>query len=138
MSDSYRDDPCPFPLTTTLAIYLGHGCSLSFTLVCEGVSQEERGSLRQRAFRAFEQRRPRGPYPVSNRFTIYVHELVESAPAGERVLRMVYIDVTCDTHRTRAVVSTKQSNRSIEGMFYVIGDDVVTVARRVLDAAFDE
>lgn len=122
------------PVQTDVAVYLGDCSGDSVLVVCDGTCVEPGGSTSQRALRALAHPTPRGPYPVSERFTIFVHETSCHASAGARLVATFRIDVLCKGSFAYASARTAQSVAQLPPTAYVIGDDVVTTARRLLEA----
>jgi hypothetical protein len=122
-------------LQTDVAVYLGDCTGGSLFVVCDGVSTEAVGSTWERALHALAHPTPPGPYPVSERFTIFVHETSGDATAGARATTALRLDVRCDGKWAHASVRSAQSSADLSPIPYVIGDDVVTASRRVLEAA---
>lgn len=123
------------PVQTDVAVYLGDCSGAALVVVCDGTSIDSGGSTSQRALRALAYPTPRGPYPVSERFTILVHEMSRYAAAGTRVVATFRIDVRCEGRLAYARVRSAQSSADLPPMPYLIGDDVVTTARRVFETS---
>ena len=119
---------------TDVAVYLGDCSGDTLLVVCDGTSIESGGLTSQRALRALAYPTPRGPYPVSERFTIFVHETSRRAAAGTRLVATFRIDVLCEGSFAYATARTAQLIAQLPPAAYVIGDDVITTARRVLEA----
>lgn len=124
----------PF-LQTDVCVYLGDCSGDSLSVVCDGISIESRGSTWQRAILALAHPTPPGPYPVAVQFTIFVHETPAYATTDPRAVVTFRIDVRCEGKFAFATVQTGQSVEQLPPSPYVIGDDVVTTSRRVLEAA---
>lgn len=120
---------------TDVAVYLGDCSGNGLNVVCDGTSIESQGSTWQRARWALAYPTPRGPYPVSQRFTIFIYETSGYAITGTRVLATFRIDVRCEGTFAYASVRTAQFVADLAPTPYLIGDDVVTVARHVLETA---
>lgn len=73
-------------LRTDVIVYLGNCADDSLLIACEGTTIEHGGSAWQRALDALSTPSPCGPYPVANRFTVYVHETRPDATADTHVL----------------------------------------------------
>ncbi len=116
---------------TDVAVYLGDCTGDTLDVVCDGLSTERAGSTSQRALLALACPTPRGPYPVANRFTLFVHETVGGAVTGRSTVVTFRIDVRCEGRWAYASVRSGQSLVDLPPIPYVIGDDVVTIARRV-------
>ena len=135
MSGAPGLSPGTTSLQTDVAVYLGDCSGDTLSVVCDASSIESRGSTWQRALLALGCPTPRGPYPVSNRFTIFVHETSDYATTGTAATTTFRIDVRCEGRFAFATVQTGQSVEQLPPSPYVIGDDVVTASRRVLEAA---
>ena len=133
------DAPClshrSAPVQTNVAVYLGDCSGDTLNVVCDGISMESGGSTWQRAQRALAYPTPRGPYPVSERFTIFIHETSDYAISGTRAVATFRIDVRCKGRFAYAAVQTAQSVAHLPPAAYVIGDDVITTSRCVLEVA---
>jgi len=122
------------PTQTDVAVYLGDGSGETLNVVCDGASIESGGSTAQRALRALAYPTPRGPYPVSERFTIFVHETSLRPTSANTLLAATFrIDVLCKGSLACACARTAQSVVQLPPAPYVIGDDVITTARRVME-----
>ncbi|BBA43243.1 hypothetical protein BCCH1_57420 [Burkholderia contaminans] len=120
---------------TDVAVYLGDCSGDTLKVVCDGASIDSGGSTAQRALRALAYPTPRGPYAVSTRFTIFVHETsLGPTSADTRLVATFRIDVLCKGSLVYASARTAQSVTELPPAPYVIGDDVITTARRVLEA----
>lgn len=135
MSEAPDLSPDNSLLQTHVAVYLGDCTGDTLPVVCDGSSTESRGSTWHRASLALACPTPRGPYPVSERFTIFVHETADHATTGPRVAVTFRIDVRCEGRFAYASVRAAQSVAELPPISYVIGDDVVTTARRALETA---
>ncbi|PRX33452.1 hypothetical protein B0G75_103680 [Paraburkholderia sp. BL18I3N2] len=122
-------------LQTDVAVYLGNCAGSSLLIACEGTTIEPGGSTWQRALDALAFPSPRGPYPVSNRFTVFVHETFPNSSADTRVLATYRIDVTCGQSAARARVRSMRSCVDLNAVRFHIGDDVVEVTRAIFRAA---
>lgn len=120
---------------THVAVYLGDCAGDSLSIVCDGLCAESDGSTWQRALHALAQPSPRGPYPVSNRFTVFVDETLPEAGADNTVLATYRIDILCDKGFAYATVRTADNVTQLLPVACPIGDDAVTAARRVLEEA---
>ncbi|MGY6154268.1 hypothetical protein [Paraburkholderia graminis] len=123
------------PVQTDVTVYLDDPAGSSVHVVCDGTSVEPRGSFWQRAEAALASPTPRGPYPVAGAFTLYVYEIRKDVVADTRILRTVCIRVVCEGAYARATLKTAHETRELDALQYVIGDDVVTTARRLLQSA---
>ncbi|MGF6859133.1 hypothetical protein [Paraburkholderia sp. CI3] len=119
---------------TEVAVYLGDCTGDRFQLVCDGMTIEPEGSFEERALLALERPSPRGPYPVSARFTAFVHEARLDGDAQEVVLFTTRIDVACMGTLANVSVQRGQSLVDFAPVSFTIGDDVITIARAVLRA----
>lgn len=131
MSEAPGVSPAPSFLQTDVAVYLGDCSSDTLPVVCDGTSVESRGSTWHRALLALACPTPRGPYPVADRFTIFVHESSDHATTGLRAVVTFRVDVRCEGRFAYASVRSAQSSADLPPTPYVIGDDVVTTARRL-------
>ncbi|SIT39481.1 conserved hypothetical protein [Paraburkholderia piptadeniae] len=122
-------------LQTDVAVYLGDCSADTLFVVCDGISSESRGSTWERALLALAHPTPPGPYPVAAQFTIFVHETSGYATTDPHAVVTFRIDVRCEGKFAVATVKTGQSVEQLPPSPYVIGDDVVTASRRVLEAA---
>lgn len=122
-------------LQTDVTVYLGDCTGDSLLTACEGTSIESGGSTWQRALDALAFPSPRGPYPVSNRFTIFIHETLPKLSADTNVLATYRIDVECE--RNVAHVQVRGTSLSIDSkdVRVRIGDDVVEIARAIFRSA---
>lgn len=116
---------------TDVAVYLGDCTGDTLAVVCDGSSIESSGSTWQRALLALARPTPLGPYPVANRFTIFVHEIVGDAVTGSSAVVTFRIDVRCQDRWAYASVRDARSSADLHPIPYVLGDDVVTTARRL-------
>ncbi|CAB3728008.1 hypothetical protein LMG22037_05332 [Paraburkholderia phenoliruptrix] len=135
MSGASGLSPGTTSLQTDVAVYLGDCSADTLFVVCDGSSIESRGSTWQRAILALAHPTPPGPYPVAAQFTIFVHETSGYATTDLRAVVTFRIDVRCEGRFAFATVQTGQSVQRLPPCHYVIGDDVVTASRRVLEAA---
>ena len=131
MSGAPELSPATPLLRTDVAVYLGDCTGDALFVVCDGSSIESRGSTWQRALLALACPTPRGPYPVCERFTIFVHETSYHATTGPRAVVTFRIDVRCEGTLAYATVRSGQSSAEPPPIPYLIGDDVVTTARSV-------
>lgn len=127
-----RDTPL---LQTDVAVYLGDCSGETLLVVCDGSSIESHGSTWQRALLALARPTPPGPYPVAARFTIFVHETSDQTTTDSRVVATIRIDVRCEGRLAYASVRSAQSSADLPPIPYLIGDDVVTTARRVFETS---
>ncbi|MDQ0627153.1 hypothetical protein [Paraburkholderia graminis] len=134
MSGDPNADRHDRPIRTDVAVFLGDCTENSFRLVCEGSSMLRGASGWQRALDALTAPSPRGPYPVANRFTIFLYELLLTDEIDGRVIATVRIDVVCKGEFIYASVTSEKSHRHIDPIVFSIGDDVVTVTRAILAA----
>lgn len=133
MSKAPGWSPDPPLLQTDVAVYLGDCTGETLLVVCDGTSVESRGSTWHRALLALACPTPRGPYPVAKHFTVYVHETSYHATTGLRAVVTFRVDVRCEGRLAYASVRSAQSSADLPPIPYVIGDDVVTTARRVFE-----
>jgi hypothetical protein len=121
-------------LQTDVTVYLGDCAGDSLLVACEGTSIESAGSMWQRALDALAFPSPRGPYPVSNRFTIFVHETVPNSRADTNVLATYRIDVVCQQNVAHAQIRSERSRVVSNDVRVRIGDDVVEISRAIFRA----
>lgn len=118
-------------LQTDVAVYLGDCNGDALPVVCDGISIESHGSTWQRALLALAHPTPPGPYPVAAQFSIFVHETSDYTTTGPRAVVTFRIDVRCEGKWAHASIQSAQSSAEFAPIPYVIGDDVVTTARRL-------
>jgi hypothetical protein len=133
MSQAPGGSPDTASLQTDVAVYLGDCTGVTLPVVCDGSSIESHGSTWQRALLALARPTPRGPYPVAKRFTVYVHETSYPAIPCLRAVVTFRIDVRCEGRFSYARVRSAESSADLPPIPYVIGDDVLTTARRVFE-----
>lgn len=126
---AYHVDP---PVLTTVSVYLGDCSGDSLPLVCDATAAVCDATMWQRAALALLHPSPRGPYPVSSALTIFVHD---TSWADSRVLSKMRIDVVCKEGLAYATVQSSQSRFDLDPVPVVIGDDVVTIARKIFGFA---
>ena len=131
MSRTPGVSPGTTSLQTDVAVYLGDCSGTSLSVVCARSSMESRGSTWQRALLALASPTPRGPYPVAKQFTIFVHEMSGYATAGTPATNTLRIDVRCEGKWAYAGMRNAEFSADLPPIPYVIGDDVVTTARRL-------
>lgn len=131
MSEAPELSPKPPLLQTDVAVYLGDCTGGTLPVVCDGISMQTVGSTWERALHALAHPAPPGPYPVAAQFAIFVHETSGDAAAGTRPTTTFRIDVRCEGRWAYASVRNAQSKADLPPIPYVIGDDVVTTARRL-------
>lgn len=131
MSEALDLSPGAPLLRTDVAVYLGDCTGDTLPVVCDGSSIESRGSTWHRASLALACPTPRGPYPVAARFTVFVHETCDHAHTGRSAAVTFRIDVRCEGRLAYATVRSARSSADLPPMPYLIGDDVVTTARRL-------
>lgn len=122
-------------LQTDVTVYLGDCTGDSLLIACEGTSVESGGSTWQRALDALAFPSPRGPYPVSNRFTIFIHETLPKLSADTNVSATYRIDVVCERKVARVHVQGTSSRVASKDVRVCIGDDVVEIARAIFRSA---
>lgn len=123
---AYHFDP---PVLTMVSVYLGDCSGDSLPLACDGISAVFDATTWQRAAAALQHPSPRGPYPVSSVLTIFVHD---TSRADSRALSTMRIDVVCREGLAYASVQGSQPRFDLDPVPVVIGDDVVTIARKVV------
>ena len=116
-------------LLTTVTVFLGDCSGDSLPLVCEGTSTSFDKTTWRRVALTLQQPSPRGPYPVANVFTIFVHN---TSLADSSVLSTLRVDVVCKNGLAYSSVQSTQSRYDLEPVPVVIGDDVVTIARKIV------
>ena len=124
-------------MQTDVTVYLGDCTGDNLLIVCDGTSIESGGSMWQRALDALANPSPRGPYPVSNRITLFVYELL-GADADDTTLAIYRVDIACRESIACATVQIAESVTELPPIPCPIGDDAVTTARRVLEYAVDD
>lgn len=122
-------------MQTDVTVYLGDCTGDSLFIACEGTTVECSGSTWQRALDALAQPSPRGPYPVSNRFTVFVHETHPVSTVDTHVLATYRVDVVCEQNVAHAHVRSTGSCADFDPVRFRIGDDVVEVTRAIFRAA---
>lgn len=133
MSEAPEVSPdIPF-LQTDVSVYLGDCSGDSLSVVCDGSSIEPHGSRWQRALRALAYPTPRGPYPVSAQFTVFIHETSDYGGTRPSAVVTYRVDVRCVGGLAYASVRDAPSSADLPPIPYVIGDDVVTTARRLFE-----
>ncbi|MDR5751355.1 MULTISPECIES: hypothetical protein [unclassified Caballeronia] len=121
-------------LQTDVTLYLGDCTGESLFIACEGTTIESGGSTWQRALDALTQPSPPGPYPVTNRFTIFVHETLPDVTDDTHVLAAYRVDVMCEQSVAHAYVHSTGSRADFDPVRFRIGDDVVEIARAIFRA----
>lgn len=133
MSEAPELSPATPLLQTDVAVYLGDCTGGTLPVVCDGISMQAVGSTWERALLALAHPTPPGPYPVAAQFAVFVHETSGDAKAGARATTTFRLDVRCDGKWAHASVRSAQSSADLPPIPYLIGDDVVTTARRVFE-----
>lgn len=131
MNDPYAYHAEPL-VVTSVSVFLGDCSGDSLPLVCEGTSALHAATSWQCVADALQHPSPRGPYPVASRFTAFVHN---TSPADSTVLWTMRVDVVCRGGLAYASVQSMQSRFELPPVPVVIGDDVVTVARKIVASA---
>lgn len=131
MSEALDLSPGAPLLRTNVAVYLGDCTGATLPVVCDGSSIESRGSTWHRASLALACPTPRGPYPVCERFTVFVYETCDYAFTRPSAVVAFRIDVRCEGRLIYASVRSAQSSADLPPIPYLIGDDVVTTVRRL-------
>ncbi|MDN7407977.1 hypothetical protein QZM42_05385 [Burkholderia vietnamiensis] len=122
-------------LQTNVTLILGDGTGDSMQLVCEG-TKISLGEARWSAARsALIKPEPRGPFPVASVFSLFVHEVRMEGPAESQVRASLRIAVQCKDGHAYASMHSTQHRIDWAPVPFVIGDDVVTIARAILKAA---
>lgn len=128
-------DSCQqIPVQTDVSVYLDDPAGKIVRVVCDGTSVHPHSSFWQRAEAALASPTPRGPYPVAQAFTIFIHEIGKDVIADTQILRNVWVRVTCEGSVAHATLRTAYETRELDVLGYLIGDDVVTTARRLLQS----
>jgi len=122
-------------LQTDVAVYLGDCAGDSLLVACEGTSIESAGSMWERALDALAFPSPGGPYPISNRFTVFVHETLPNLRADTNVLATYRIDVVCERNVAHVQVRGTSSRVASKDVRVCIGDDVVEIGRAIFRSA---
>ncbi|MGF6937146.1 hypothetical protein OKW41_006308 [Paraburkholderia sp. UCT70] len=125
------------PVQRDVAVYLGDCSGDTLTIVCEGTSLVYGEPRWESARRALNRPDPHGPYPVSDRFTVFVHEIRLDGPADTQVRASLRVSVVCRDGLAYASVHSTQHRIDIAPVPFTIGDDVVTIARKILERADD-
>jgi hypothetical protein len=120
----------PKDIRTDVYVYLGDCSGDSLPLVCEGVSLVVDATTWQRARLALRHPTPRGPFPVGAIFTIFVHE---TSTSDSRILSTLRVDVLCTSGFAHASVLSTQPRLDLEPVPFIVGDDVVTIARKIVE-----
>lgn len=135
MSEDTLSSLSDSPAQTDVAVYLGDCTGDTLRVVCDGTSVESEGTIWKRAVHALVHPSPRGPYPVSARFTIFVHETRLDADCDDRVLTTIRIDVECEQNVAYANIRSTHIRANFEPIRFSVGDDVVEISRAILRAA---
>ncbi|AXF12241.1 hypothetical protein CUJ91_31125 [Paraburkholderia graminis] len=122
-------------MQTDITVYADDCTGDSLLIACEGTSVESGGSTWQRALDALAFPSPRGPYPVSNRFTVFIHETLPNSRADTNVLATYRIDVVCEQNVAHVHVQGTSSRVASKDVRVCIGDDVVEIARAIFRSA---
>lgn len=131
-SDTHQRDAL---ISTDVSVYLGDCTGDSLRILCDGTSERRIGSTWSRAFHALLEPSPRGPYAVTSRFTIFIHEICDDTLAHECCSVTLRLDVLCEGAFAYASVQSPNSGAYAMRTPFVIGDDAVTIARRIFLAA---
>ncbi|WP_029970727.1 hypothetical protein [Paraburkholderia graminis] len=123
------------PLQTNVSVFLGDCTGDALTVVCEGMALTYGEPRWQSVRRALNRPDPRGPFPVFSTFTIYVHEVRLEGPAESQVRASLRVAVECKGGLAYASVHSTEHRIDLPPVPVVIGDDVVTIARAILEAA---
>lgn len=118
-------------MQTNVTVYADDCTGETLLVVCDGTTVEPGGSTWQRALNALAQPSPRGPYPVSNRFTIFVHESISESTGETHVLATYRVDVFCEQDLAHAHVHSTVSCTDFDPLRFSIGDDVVEITRMI-------
>ncbi|EIN00410.1 hypothetical protein WQE_15306 [Paraburkholderia hospita] len=116
-------------MLTTVSVFLGDCSGDSLPLVCEGTSTAFGPPIWQRVALALQHPSPRGPYPVGTLLTLFVHDI---SIADSRVLSTFRVDVVCRKGLAYASVQSATPRFDLAPVPFVIGDDVVTIARKIV------
>jgi hypothetical protein len=122
-------------LQTNVTVCLGDGAGDTINMVCEG-TMLSLGEPRWTSARiALNSPDPKGPFPVASVFSVFVHEVRLEGPAESRVHASLKVAVQCRDSLAYASVHSTQHRIDLPPVPFVIGDDVVAIARAVLEAA---
>jgi hypothetical protein len=119
------------PVQTDVTIYLGDGSGPSLHIVCEGRSILFDEPRWERALRALNRPSPRGPYPVAQVCSVSVHEIRLGLI---KTLTTLHVAVECRDSLAHVRMHSTLPLQTLEVPF-VVGDDVVTIARSIFEAA---
>jgi len=123
-------------LQVDVVVYLGDCSGDTLTVVCEGTSLACGDEPRwQSARRALNRPDPRGPFPVASVFSVFVHEIRLEGRVDMQVRATLRVAVQCRDGMAYASVHSTQHRVDWPPVPFVIGDDVVTIARKVLEHA---
>jgi hypothetical protein len=131
-SDTHQRDAL---ISTDVSLYLGDCTGDSLKVLCDGTSERRIGSMWSRALHALVEPSPRGPYAVASRFTIFIHEIRDDSLADSCCSVTFRVNVFCKGAFAYASVQMPNGGAYAMRTPFVIGDDVVTVARRIFLAA---
>lgn len=120
------------PVLTRVSVFFGDCSNDRLQRVCEGTATLYGETIWQRVAHALGHPSPRGPYPVSGAFSVFVHD---TSLADSSVLSTLRIDVVCKDGLAYASVQSMQPRFDLEPVPVVLGDDVVTIARKVVASA---
>jgi hypothetical protein len=135
MSDEQRSSGVCTVVHTQVAVYLGDGGGDCFFLVCDAVSEVQGVSVWHRALDALARPSPRGPYPVSQTFMIVIHDIVTDISGNQERSTTYQLVVSCRGRLASAKLDTAEFGKPLAVVPYIIGDDVITIARQVLARA---
>lgn len=135
-SDTEHSQKVDGLLQTNVTVILGDGFSGdTLRLVCEGTKLSLSESRWSAARSALTKPEPRGPFPVASVFTIFVSEVRLEGPAESQVRASLRVAVQCKDGHAYASVHSTQHRIDLPPVPFVIGDDVVTIARKILETA---
>lgn len=127
MNEPYANRADP-PALTMVAVFLGDCIGESLQLACEGTSTLCAAATWQRVADALQHPSPRGPYPVARVFTVFVHN---TSHVDSSVLSTLRVDVVCKDGLAYASVQSAAPRFDLAPVPVMIGDDVVTIARKI-------
>ncbi|MDR5750362.1 MULTISPECIES: helix-turn-helix domain-containing protein [unclassified Caballeronia] len=122
-------------LQTNVTVCLGDGTGDTVHIVCDGTMLSFGESRWRSARSALNGPDPRGPFPVANVFSVFVHEVRLEGPVEWQVRASLRVDVECRDGLAYASVHSTEHRIDLAPVEFVIGDDVVTIARAILEAA---
>ncbi|PRY05925.1 hypothetical protein [Paraburkholderia sp. BL25I1N1] len=122
-------------LETNVTVILGDGTGDTVHIVCDGTMLSFGESRWQSARSALNRPDPRGPFPVASVFTVFVHEARMEGPVESQVRASLRVAVQCKNRLAYASIYSTQHRIDLAPVPFVVGDDVVTIARTVFETA---